>query len=550
MPEQARAPLSAPHTETGKTENVTGFTLDRRQVMVGAAAAALGIERAGAAGTASVEAAVTYGDRKPFTFDLLRARASDAASMPWEPATPVAPSIVARIDYDAYQQIRFRPELSLMLDASHRLPIQLFHLGRFSPDSVRVHLVRDGSAREVLYSPALFDIPEGHPARELPQGAGFAGFRVMAPDLKTDWLAFLGASYFRTSGPYNQYGLSARGLAIDTGLQTPEEFPRFTEFWLESGLKSGEPLVLYAYLDSPSVTGAYRFSIVRTVDKHDIARIDMEIECDLFARRDIVRLGVAPFSSMFWYGEGARPKIVDWRPEIHDSDGLAIWTGAGERIWRPLNNPPRVMVNAFVDRDVKGFGLLQRDRDFVHYLDDSVFYERRASVWVEPIEPFGEGEVQLLEIPTDDEIHDNIAAYWYPGGPFESGGRRRYHYRLRWLDDIPFPANLGRVCDTWLGLGGRPGHKRPEGLRKFVIDFQGAVFDGLGRDDGVEVVVTPSRGELSTVYTHPVVDQRARWRALFDLQATGTEPVNIRAYLRKGDRALTETWVYQYFPEA
>jgi glucans biosynthesis protein len=490
------------------------------------------------------------GERQPFSFDILRDRALAAAAQPWQPAPVVAPDIIGRIDYDAYQEIRFRPDMSLMLDADHKLPVQLFHLGKFSPDPVKIHLVRNGRAREVLYSASLFDIPAGHPARDLPEGVGFAGFRVMAPDLKTDWLAFLGASYFRTSGPYNQYGLSARGLAIDTGTQTPEEFPRFTEFWLESGVPGGAPLTLFAFLDSQSVTGAYRFTIVRTTDRHDIARIDMEIECELFSRRDIARLGVAPFSSMFWYGEAARPKQVDWRPEIHDSDGLAIWTGAGERIWRPLNNPPRVMVNAFVDRDIKGFGLLQRDRDFVHYLDDSVFYERRSSVWVEPIESFGEGEVHLLEIPTDDEIHDNIAAYWYPGHPFLAGGQRRYHYRLLWLDDIPFPSTLGRVTDTWIGLGGRPGHPRPPGLKKFVIDFQGAVFDGLGRDDGVEVVVTPSRGVLSTVYTHPVVDQKGRWRALFDLEATGTEPVNIRAYLKKGEHALSETWVYQYFPES
>ncbi len=260
----------------------------------------------------------------------------------------------------------------------------------------------------------------------------------------------------------------------------------------------------------------------------------MEIDAKLFARRDITRLGVAPFSSMYWYGETSRRQIVDWRPEIHDSDGIAIWTGAGERIWRPLNNPPRVMSNAFVDNDVRGFGLLQRDRDFVHYLDDSVFYERRASVWVEPILPFGEGEVHLLEIPTDDEIHDNIAAYWCPKAPFKAGESRRYLYRVRWLDDIPFPRALAKATATWTGIGGRPGHKRPEGVRKFVVDFQGSSFRGIGREDGVEIVVTPSRGTLSNAYCHPVVDQRERWRALFDLEATGSEPVDIRMFLRQG----------------
>jgi glucans biosynthesis protein len=371
----------------------------------------------------------------------------------------------------------------------------------------------------------------------------------MAPDRKTDWMAFLGASYFRTSGPYNQYGLSARGLAVATGLPTPEEFPRFTEFWIETGGSRSDTVVLYALLDSPSVTGAYRIASRRETDANGVAKIDMEIEAELFARADIARLGVAPFSSMFWYGETRRPQSIDWRPEIHDSDGLAIWTGSGERIWRPLNNPPRVMGNAFVDRDLRGFGLLQRDRDYVHYLDDSVFYERRASVWVEPVEPFGEGAVHLLEIPTDDEIHDNIAAFWCPSEPFRAGTRRRYHYRLKWVDDIPFPDDLARATNTWTGIGGRPGYKRPDGVMKFVIDFQGRVFDKYKREDGVELVVTPSRGTVSNAYNHPVADQRFRWRALFDLEATGPDPVDIRVFLRKGDRALTETWVYQHFPE-
>jgi glucans biosynthesis protein len=536
---------------------VKGSGLDRRQILAGMTASGLatklgvlGSAHAAAANAGNMTRGLKLGPGERFSFALLQDRAKEASTRAYEPQQKLSPEIVSQIDYDAYQKIRFRPDMSLRIGQDGKLPVQLFHVGAMTPDTVKVHLVRGEEAHEVLYSPDLFDTPADHPARNLPPEIGFAGFRVMAPDLKTDWLAFLGASYFRTAGPYNQYGLSARGLAIDTGLQTPEEFPRFTDFWLDNDTPENEGMTLYALLDSPSVTGAYRFRIRRSLDKRDIARIGMEIEAELFARRDINRLGVAPFSSMYWYGETSRRQVVDWRPEIHDSDGLAIWTGSGERIWRPLNNPPRVMGNAFVDNNIRGFGLLQRDRDFVHYLDDSVFYERRASVWVEPLEPFGEGEVQLLEIPTDDEIHDNIAAYWYPKQKLNAGEHRRFHYRLSWLDDIPFPANLAKTTATWTGLGGRPGHKRPEGVRKFVIDFQGAVFRGLGRDDGVEIVVTPSRGTLSNAYCHPVVDQRERWRALFDLEATGNEPVDLRAYLRQGNRALTETWVFQYFPEA
>lgn len=485
---------------------------------------------------------------QPFSFEALQKRASDLALRAFEPAPVVSSDVLDRIDYDAYQQIRFKSDRTLQTDRDGDHPVQLFHMGKNFKSPVRVFVVDGDEAREVIYTTQIFDVPAEHPARLLPEGLGFAGFRAMAKDLKTDWLAFLGASYFRTSGPFNQYGLSARGLAIDTGLPTPEEFPRFSEFYLSARPRG--PLVVHALLDSPSVAGAYRFSIERLTDPRDVHRVVMEIEARLFARQDITRLGIAPFSSMFWYGEASRKQAADWRPEIHDSDGLALHLGNGERIWRPLNNPPSITTNAFSDKDPKGFGLLQRDRDFVHYLDDGVFYERRASTWVEPLDAWGEGAVHLLEIPTDDEIHDNIAAYWCPAGVFRKGEARTYRYRLSWLDDIPFPDTLARATATWTGLGGRPGHKRPQGVRKFVIDFQGRPFARLGRNDGVELVVTPSRGTVANAYNHPVVDQRERWRAIFDLEAQGPGPVDLRAFLRRDGKPLTETWIYQFFPDA
>ena len=483
-----------------------------------------------------------------FSFEDLQSRAEKLSGSPFTPPVVPSPETLAEIDYDQFQKIRFRPDKSLKLDRDGRLPVQLFHLGKYATEPVHLHVVEAGTSREIIYSSKLFESPPDHPARKLADGAGFAGFRVMAADLKTDWFAAVGASYFRSSGPYNQYGLSARGIAIDTAMPHPEEFPRFSHYWIEGGGDAPSPLTIYALLDGPSLAGAYRMTLERLTDARDVHRVVMEIEAVLFARKDIVRLGVAPFSSMFWYGEASRKQSADWRPEIHDSDGLSVLTGSGERIWRPINNPPKVITSAFIDKDVQGFGLLQRDRDFVHYLDDGVFYERRPSVWVAPLDKWGEGAVHLVEIPTDDETFDNIVAYWAPAEPFKSGQTRRYRYRLSWLDEPPFPADVARATGTWTGMGGRPGYKRPDGVRKFVIDFQGKVFEGLGRNDGVELVVTTSRGDVSNSYNHPVVDQRERWRAFFDIKADGTEPVDLRAFLRKGSVALTETWISQYFP--
>lgn len=493
-----------------------------------------------------VPTGVRLGESKAFSYETLKADARRLAALPHVPARSPHSAILDKIDYDAYQQIRYRRGATLGLGGT---PIQLFHMGRYFQEPVRMHVVAGGEAREVLYDTSLFEMPVDHPARAISGNAGFAGFRIMSPGLQNDWYAALGASYFRTSGPYNQYGLSARGLAIDTGLPTPEEFPRFASYYLEAAADGGQALTIYGLLDSPSLTGAYRMVTRRVEDERGIFRTTQDIAFELYARKDIERLGIAPFSSMFWYGEGSRKQAADWRPEVHDSDGLAILTGSGERLWRPLNNPPRVITNSFVDHDIKGFGLQQRDRDFVSYLDDGVFYERRASVWVEPGEPWGAGSVQLLEIPTDDEIHDNIAIYWCPDKKLKAGETGAWSYRLSWVDDVPLEHGLGRATASFSGLGGRPGTKRPEGVRKFVIDFQGEAFEGLGRESGVELIVTSSRGEISNAYTHPVVDQRQRWRALFDVAVpSGSDPVDLRVYLSHQGRALTETWLGQFFP--
>jgi glucans biosynthesis protein len=530
-----------------------GLRSSRRQVMAGFGGLALS-SLVGGNGAALALAGLSgneLGAPQSFSFGTLIGQAEELAGKPYAKPIVPAPSVLAEITYDEYQRIRYRSEKSIRLGPGMHNPVQLFHLGKYATEPVRIHLVDGGQAREVIYSPALFDIPDPHPARKLPSGAGFAGFRIMADDLKTDWFAAMGASYFRTSGPFDQYGLSARGIAVDTAMPRPEEFPRFSEYWLQGPSEAGAPLTIYALLEGPSLTGAYQMRTARLTDPKGIHKIVMEIEAHLFVRRDIERIGIAPFSSMFWYGEATHNQPRDWRPEIHDSDGLAILTGTGERIWRPIANPPRVMTSTFIDRDVKGFGLLQRDRDFVHYLDDGIFYERRPSVWVEPLDAWGDGAVHLVEIPTDDETSDNIVAYWAPSEPFKAGLKKTFRYKLTWLDEIPFPENLARTIGTWTGIGGPPGSTpkdRPKGVEKFVIDFQGKSFDGLGRNDGVELVVTASRGTLSGVYNHPVVGQHQRWRAVFDLKAEGAEPVDLRAFLRKGKQALTETWIYQYFP--
>ena len=528
---------------------MASFDPRRRSLLQGMLMAAAGIGgwRPRAA-RAEIPSQLDLGPARPFSFERLSERARALASTRYL-APPDPPDAVAEIDYDQHGQIRYRPELALGAEGPGIYPATFFHLGKWFRQPVRIHVVDGDYAREIRYRRRYFSVPEGSPAQRMPDDAGFAGFRLhearVRNDWRTqDWVAFLGASYFRAIGALGQYGLSARGVAVDTAIEGPEEFPRFTEFYLQPALAPDAPVVVDALLDGPGLSGAFHFQIYRRQG------VIITVESRLFLRRDIRRLGIAPLTSMFWYGEHGRGRELDWRPEVHDSDGLAICNGGGERIWRPLRNPLTATTSSFADRDPKGFGLLQRDRAFEHYLD-GVRYDLRPSLWIEPLGDWGKGAVQLVELPTDDEIHDNVVAMWVPAGAASRGSRYRYRYRMHWLADEPYPAkDLARVMATRCGRGGEPGTTRLPGQIRYVVEFVGGPLAALSPTADVEAVVSSSTGSgrILLARAEPVPAVSNRWRALFDLAYEPGEVADLRLYLRLGTRALSETWLFQHRP--
>jgi glucans biosynthesis protein len=480
-----------------------------------------------------------------FDYALLKGQARALAMRPYAaPAKPM-PRSVANLGWDQFQSIRFRPEHALWAGDSRPFQLQFFHPGMQFRRAVRMHEVVDGAVREIAYDPALFELSHsGLDAATLPPDLGFAGFRIaVAPDFQRDVAAFLGASYFRAVGGTLQYGLSARGLAVDCGLTRPEEFPDFTAFWFERPAADARMLVVHALLDSPSIAGAYRFEI--TPGEPLVMRIDAA----LYPRKPIERLGIAPLTSMFLCASNDRRVSEDWRPSIHDSDGLALWTGAGERIWRPLMNPSAVRVNTFADDRPHGYGLLQRDRNFDHYQDDGVWYDRRPSLWVEPLSGFDKGSVDLLEIPIGHESFDNIVAFWNPGVAVVKGAESLFAYRLYWGSKMPAQPTLAQTAASWTGIGGQVGGKRKHFSRRFVVDFAGGELATLAAGAKVEPIITLSRGQTELVSARPLASISG-WRAMFDVRpaAASTEPIDMRMFLRLGERALTETWIYQWTP--
>ena len=503
-------------------------TIDRR--------AALALVACGALAPAPALAA-------SFSFDQVKARAALLAAKPYAPPSP-PPAEAQAMDYDAAQAVGFYREKIPLWGGDWG--IELFPLSRGVSKAVVINLVENGVARPLAYDATMFSSPVGSPFRALPATAGFAGFRAMSRDDRGEWLVFHGASYFRSPAPFGQYGLSARAIAADTYAVRPEEFPDWREVWLERDAQGR--LVIHALMESPGIVGAYRF-----VNDRDGLALTQTVEAEVFFRRAFDQVGFAPLTSMFWFGEDRGVASPDWRPEIHDSDGLAMWTGAGERLWRPLSNPSRVVTSTFSDENPRGFGLIQRDRDFDHYHDDQANAERRPSVWVEPIGAWGKGTVRLVEIPTDNETNDNIVAFWTPDAPVVAGAVVALRYRLSWTGDVPSGPGegLARVVATRTGRPGEPGKDLAVQGRKVAIEFQGANLEALREAIDIEADVTANNGQIRLLSHYPAArregDADGLWRMVFDVVPDGAEPADVRAVLRQNGRPLSETWTALVF---
>src|SRR5262245_52785646 len=381
-----------------------------------------------------------------FGFEDVVRRARELAAADFDEAAPALPEALNKLDFDSWRDIRFRPDKALLATQGSQFRLQLFHLGHIYRRPVIINTIRDGIPAPIPYAANLFDYGHSKIDKPLPVELGFAGFRLHYPlnDPKVydEVIAFLGASYFRFLGRGQRYGLSARALAVEAG--TPnEEFPFFREFWIESPISGADRIMIYALLDGQSATGAYRFDLYAGIESA------IEISAVLFPRKANVKFGLAPLTSMFFIGENDHRFDDDFRPELHDSDGLLIHSGTGEWIWRPLRNPEKPEVSTFIDRDIRGFGLLQRDRDFFHSPDLDLAYEARPSYFVEPKENWGEGAVELVELPTERETNDNVVASYVPKPSLEPQKPFTYAYRLlATLNPAELSPN-GRALNTY-----------------------------------------------------------------------------------------------------
>ena len=473
-------------------------------------------------------------------FDDVGARAQQLAARPFVPeAKPAAPAASDALTYDQYRDIRFRPDHSLWRDQKLPFEVQFFHPGFVNTETVKIHEVSaDGKARELPLATAYFDYGHNKPPSTPP--TGFSGFRIHYPinnaAHKDEVIVFQGASYFRAIGKDQRYGLSARGLAVDTVGAGAEEFPRFTEFWLEKPAADATSLVITALLDSKSLTGAYRFVV--TPGKDTV----VDVQSRLYLRKDVRTLGIAALTSMFFSGEN-QPQPGDFRPEVHDSDGLMVQSGSGEWLWRPLSNPKRILTTSFaMPQSVKGFGLMQRDRSYASYEDDEARYELRPSAWITPVGDWGPGRVELVQLNTVDETNDNIVAYWVPAKLPALGQPLDLSYRLQWQG-----SEQAHPPGAWVtqSRSGRSFATLGKGEEQVIVDFTGPSLAALPADAEVKAVVT-GVANVDVVSTNAYRNEaNGTWRlAIRFKQRNADEPVELRAFLQHGNDILSETWTH------
>jgi glucans biosynthesis protein len=491
-------------------------------------------------------AAAAPAQARPFDFASLRHLAQQRAAHDYRPPSEVLPASLANLSYDQYRDIRFRPASALWHGQS-LFEVQFFHRGSYTKQRVNIFEVDAGGVTPVAYDPRFFTFGRLLKVPKAPANLGYAGFRVhyplQTPAYKDEVLVFLGASYFRVLGRNQHYGASARGLAIDTAEPSGEEFPIFTDFWLVRPQPSDRTLTIYALLDSKSVAGAYQFEI------RPGAVTEVEVHGEIYLRRAVAKLGIAPLTSMFLYGEdGSGRRFDDYRPQVHDSDGLMNQTGHGQWIWRPLANPRELRVNRFMDENPHGFGLIQRERDFRHYEDLEAQYESRPSYWIQPLGNWGKGGVELVEIPSDEEIHDNIVAYWLPGQAPAVGKPMAFAYVLSaYAQASQWPPG-GRAIATRNGnpsVGDNKGHFGP-GARRILVEFSGGDLEGLDGAQPVKPQLSADNAQIDalTVQRLPT----GAWRVAFVLTPKAKKAIDLHCYLTLYGEVLTETWVDQWTP--
>lgn len=483
---------------------------------------------------AIIQAALGEGQR--FEPALVVEVARQIARRPYQAAASDLPDQFANLSYEQYSEIRALPQAQIWAGENRGFVVEPLHRGFVYTNPVVIYVAEDGLVRRIGYDRNRFEFGKLSVPANVPDIA-FSGVKLLTTfgngGSPVEFAAIQGANFFRAIARGQNFGVVARALTLRPAEARGEEFPYFRALWIERPTPGTEQLLVHAVLDSESVAGAVRL----TLRPGDMTIVDVEMV--LFPRVNLEHVGFGGMQASYLFGPNDRLEIDDARIGAYEAKGLCMSNGRGEWLWRPLQNPETLQISAFLDRSPKGFGLLQRDRDFAAFQDDEQRFELRPSLWVEPIGDWGEGVVQLIEIPSDKEINDNILSYWRPRGPIQAGSEVSVAYRQYWSWRPPERPPLALVSGTFSGRG-TAGRRR-----RFMVDFRG---DELGSElPDLRAVATASPGTIAglKLYRYP---GRKTIRAAFELDPGNENASEMRLVLHAGERPISETWLYRWTP--
>ncbi len=477
-------------------------------------------------------------------FEEIKSQARELATKPYADHRKKLPKWLRDMNYDGMRNIRFNHDMAIW--RRERLPFQIhfFHPGCIQNDQIKIHLV-DGDNDQVLpFDQQMFRYDNGVESEYLGPETMFSGFRIHYPLNRPEYLdeliVFQGATYFRALAKGLNYGISSRTIAVNTAGEQPEEFPLFRDIWIFRPDRSDHSITVMGLFDGPSLSGAAEFIVTPEL----VTYVDVRVS--IFSRdKEVKNYGISPLTSMFWFGGNSQYKWGDFRPEVHDSDGLLIHKNQDRWVWRPLTNDGRLKKSFFQCAAMKGFGLLQRNRNFFDYKDIEAKYDNRPSVWVESSGNWQDGFVELIEIPTHTEYNDNIVAFWKPSSPLPPNSNIEFKYRQTWFGDEKVIPPHGKVVSTALS---NPPPGLPPLSKRFIVEFTWPDMDADVKSGQIKDTVTASNGTISNK-TGIYNSYEKRWRLFFDVTAEKpNEPVELVAYLSKDDKVLTEYWTYQWYP--
>ncbi|UYH50952.1 glucan biosynthesis protein G [Candidatus Kirkpatrickella diaphorinae] len=473
-----------------------------------------------------------------FDANTVREKARKLARSAYAAPAQTLPSQINNLNFDQFRGIEFRSERALWAEDDLYFDVEFFPRGFLYRPKILMNEVIDGETHPIAYDPDMFKYQDQQ--LRVTDDLGFSGLRLRCPlnkdDMKEECAVFLGASYFRAVAKGQNYGLSARGFANGTGDPKGEEFALFREFWLEKPQPGVKSVVIHALMDSPSVVGAFHF----TIKPGDTTVFD--VQTSFFPRENISKGGIAALTGMFYFDSNNRHHVDDWRPGAHDSEALQMWTGERQQLFRPLNNPIDLQFSAFHDVNPQGFGLMQRRRAFRDFEDLALFYEKRPSLWIEPVGNWGEGAVDLVEIPTPNEVNDNIVSFWRPAEPMKSGNEYSYTYRMYWGWDTPWPTDMARIGATRIGEV----TDHPD-ARQIVVDFTGKPFENLPDNASFHLIWETSAGSVKNVVVEPNPNIKG-WRTMFEFYPKDAKIAELQCQLANDQGPVSEKWIYRWTP--